>query len=197
MKINFIYSAPYDRMLTIMSNLPYHEEQITEVKLYIDEIEEFWDKYQKKIIKEIEKVSKLRFGHDEKCYVVKNMEYEALSHPFTIKMNQNLEETKLTILHELIHILFVRNIKKSRILIKALHNLYPEKDVFFKVHIPLCLVERKVVENLYGKAYFKKVLEKELLSDEEDEVWPVANKLYPKFNTDIVRFFQNVMDRKI
>lgn len=196
MKINFVYSAPYDRMLTLMSNMPYHDEQITEVKLYIKEIEEFWNKNQRKIIKEIEKVAKLKFKNNEKCYVVRNMDYEALSHPFTIKMNHDLEATKFTILHELIHILFVRN-KRSTILIKALHNMFPEKDLFFKVHVPLCLIERKVVESLYGRTFFKKILEKELLSDEEDEVWPIANKLYPKFKSDIIKFFQNAVDRKV
>jgi len=197
MRIHFVYSAPYDRMLSLMSTLTYHEEQIIELKLYIKELESYWKKHEKKIIKEIEKVSKLKFKHDERCYVVKNMNYIAFSHPFTIKMNSNLEETKLTLLHELMHILFVQNTKKSKILIKSLHNLYPEKDIFFKVHIPLCLVERKVVENLYGKTYFNKVLEKELLSDEEDEVWPVANKIYPRFNTNIVEFFKNAVDRKV
>jgi len=197
MNITFTYSAPYDRMLTLMSNLPYSDEQILEAKVYIKNLEGFWVKHERKIIKETEKITKLRFRHHEKCYVVKNMDYEALSHPFTIKMDSDLEWVKLKLIHELIHILLVQNPGKVKILIKSLHNIYPNKDLFFKVHIPLCLIERKVVEKLYGKSYFKKVLKKEILADEEDEVWPIANKLYPQFEGDIIKFFKNVMDRKV
>ncbi len=198
MKVHFRYSLPYDRMLTLMSLMPYHEDQIIKSKLYIKKIKDYWKKQEKIIIKEIEKVCSLKFKSDTTCFIVKHMGYEALSHPLTIKINDNLEQIKHQLIHELIHILFVQNEAKSRKLIESLIELYPDKDIFFKAHVPLCLVERKVIENLYGKSQFNKLLKEELKSEEENEVWPIANKMYPKFNKNIIKFFKkNALDRKI
>jgi hypothetical protein len=84
MKLEFIYSRPYDEMLTLMSELEYDEFQEISLKKYIEDLKLFWGKEGNKIIKEIERVSGLKFKDGIECYVVKNMRYAAFSHPFTL-----------------------------------------------------------------------------------------------------------------
>ena len=188
MKINFEYSIPYDRMLTIMSMNEYSEKQKDEIKDYIFNLENSWKKQEKKILKEIEKVAGLRFKADVTCYVVREMSDLAISHPLTLRIEKNLERASIVLMHELIHVLFVQN-KKSEKLLEYLTKKYPGKYLHFKVHIPLFLVQRKVIENLYGKAYFSKVLRQELKL-EEGYIWETVNKLYPKFKKDAINFFK-------
>jgi len=188
MKINFEYSIPYDRMLTVMSMNDYYDAQKDEVKNYMFKLEEGWKKQEKKITKEIENASGLNFKSDVTCYVVKNMADYAISHPLTLKMEKNLERMNIVLMHELIHILFVQNIKSQKLL-EYLAKKFPVQTLYFKVHLPLFLVQRKVIEKLYGRQYFSKVLKTELKL-EEGYIWRTANELYPEFKKGIIKFFR-------
>ena len=114
MKLNFEYSIPYDRMLTVMSMNEYHEKQKDEVKDYIFMLGESWKGVEKRIIRGIEKAAGLKFKEDATCYVVKNMADYAISHPLTLKMEKNLDKANVVLMHELIHILFVQNKKAEK-----------------------------------------------------------------------------------
>src|SRR3989338_5892909 len=189
MRIDFEYSTPYDRMLTIMSMGDYSDVQKDAIKSYIYDLEKSWKVDEKRILGEIESVSGLKFKkNDIICYVVKNMADYAISHPLTMKVEKNLERASIVLIHELIHILFVQN-KKSEKLIGYLSKNYGEHNLHFRVHLPLFIVQRKVIENLYGKNYFTKVLRTELKL-EEGYIWRTANEIYPKFKKDIIKFFK-------
>ena len=190
MKVNVEYSIPYDRMLTVMSMNEYSERQKDEIKNYIFNLENSWKKQEKKILREIEKVAGLKFGADVTCYVVKDMSDLAISHPLTLKIEKNLERANIVLMHELIHVLFVQN-KRSEKLLEYLTKIFPDKHLHFRVHLPLFLVQRKVIENLYGKIYFSKVLKQEVKL-EEGYIWETANELYPKFKKDAISFFKNL-----
>ncbi len=188
MKIKFEYSIPYDRMLTIMSLNDYDEKQKDEIKDYIFGLSESWNNVEKRVIKSIERASGLKFKEDATCYVVKNMADYAISHPLTLKIEKNLERAKVVLMHELIHILFVQN-EKAEKLLECLSKKYPKQSLYFKVHLPLFLVQRKVIEEVFGQAYFNKVLKDEVKL-EEGYIWKDANALYPKFKKDVVKFFK-------
>ncbi|MBS3168123.1 hypothetical protein J4216_03305 [Candidatus Woesearchaeota archaeon] len=187
MKIEFIYSPIYDNLLTDMSKKEFNEAQLKEMEFYKEELEAIWKKEESKIIKEIEKISNLKFKINRQCFIVNSMRYTAISNPLTIK-KEHIERAKTILIHELIHILFEDNKVKLKELIE---KTYPEEAVEFKIHVPVLLITRKVIENLYGQKEFKIVLEKEMHIDLLNSVWPEVNTIYPKFKNDIIKFLKN------
>ncbi len=188
MKIEFIYSPIYDNLLTDMSRKEFSIGQIKELEFYKEELEAIWKKEENKIIKEIEKVSRLKFKGDKTCFIVNSMKYAALSRPLTIKKEQHLERAKTILIHELIHILLEDNKEK---LVKLIDKTYPEESLDFKIHIPILLITKRVVENLYGDSLFQEILNDEMKRDILNLAWPEANRLYPKFKNNIIKFLKN------
>lgn len=188
MKLKFIYSSIYDNLLTDMSRKNFSLEQMKEMEYYKEELEAFWKKDENKIVKEIEKVSKLKFKEDKECFLVNTMKYTAVSNPLTLKKHQHLDRTKTILIHELIHILMEENKEK---LAKLIEKIYPEESIEFKIHIPVLLITKKVVENLYGDTLFQEILQDELKRDVLNEAWPEVNKIYLKFNNNIIKFLKN------
>ncbi len=187
MKLEFIYSPIYDNLLTDMSKKEFSNNQIKEMEFYKEELELIWKKEENKIIKEIEKISKLKFKSNRKCFIVNNMKYTAISNPLTVK-REHIERTKTILIHELVHILFEDNKDKIK---KLIEKSYPEESMDFKIHVPVLLITRKVVEKLYGEKEFNIILEKEMHIDILNSVWPEVNKIYSKFNSNIVLFLKN------
>ncbi|MBI2667590.1 hypothetical protein HYX17_02355 [Candidatus Woesearchaeota archaeon] len=193
MKVNFFYSVPYDRMLTEMSGFNYSDKQSIEAKKNLVKIEKNWRISEKKIVNEIEKVSKLKFKSDVTCFLVKNMHYNALSHPLTIRIHSDYDKFNDVLMHELIHVILVQD-DKSKELLYNLNILYPKRNKSFISHLPLLLIERVIIEKLFGSKYYNKILKEDKEIEGMNEVWEEADKLYNKFeNFDkgIVNFFKN------
>ncbi len=188
MKVEFRYSAAYDHVLTLMSLQPYEPSQVFQVKNYISDLEVFWLREEKKIMKEIERVSGLKLPGIAECYIVKHLGYSAISHPFTVRMNANLQLLRSIVVHELIHILLAAH-GTSHHLIEALNKRYPTQDAYFKSHIPVFLIQRKVLDNLYGSQAMKSFIRSEV-SEEELPILQEANRLYRNFDHHILRFLQ-------
>ena len=184
--IEFVYSPVYDELFTSMKKKKYSKEQFVDMEKFTAQLESFWEKEGNKIRKEIEKVSKLKFKGDIKCFIVKDMDFNAISFPFTLRYNKDFEVIKGTLIHELIHVL-LRDNKKVLDLVR---NKFGYEDYDFKVHFPVLLIQRRVTENLYGKDYFKKVLMQEKDIDELGYEWERVNKIYNKFNIGIVSFLE-------
>ncbi|HLC62896.1 MAG TPA: hypothetical protein VJJ21_01110 [Candidatus Nanoarchaeia archaeon] len=170
MKVNFRYSTPYDEMLSIMSGEELSHSQTMIAKGYLGKINEYWGKEGAKIAKEIEKVSGLKFNKDIEGFVVSEMAFEAISHPFTIKMCDDFNRLRGILVHELLHVLMVQNEVKVLNMVNRLQG-----DSNFKVHFPVLLCERRVLENLYGNFKVEKRVE------DLDEVWKEVNRVYPGF----------------
>jgi len=188
MKIDFVYSTIYDNLLTEMSRKEFSVEQMKEMEFYKEEFEATWKKEEGKTIREIEKISKLKFKGNKTCFLVYNMKFAAISNPLTIKRESHLERAKTILIHELIHILLEDNRRK---IIKLIDKIYPEETHEFKIHVPVLLVTRKVVENLYGKRVVEEILEDEMRRNVLNSVWPTVNSIYPRFKKDIIKFLKN------
>ncbi len=188
MKLNFTYATVYDSLLTEMSKKKFSQDQIKEMKYYKEEFEAYWKKDEKKILKEIETVSKLKFKADKVCYLVHDMKYAAISNPLTLKKHPHMERAKTILIHELIHILLEDNKEKVGELI---NKSYPYESTEFKIHVPILLITRKVVENIYGKEEVQEILNDEMKRDVLNAVWPTVNSMYTKFKGDIVGFLKN------
>lgn len=188
MKLQFTYSPIYDNLLTDMSRQEFTVEQMKEMEFYKEELEASWEKEGKKIIKEIEKISKLKFKGNKECYLVYHMKYTAISNPLTLKKESHLERAKTILIHELVHILLEDHKDKIIPLVK---KTYPEESEEFKIHIPVLLITRKVIENIYGKEILNEILNTEMKIDVLCNAWPEVNNIYSKFKNDIVKFLKN------
>ena len=187
--IDFVYSPVYDELFTVMKKKRFSGEQFIDMEKFWDSLESFWEKEGNKIKKEIEKVSGLKFNGKIECFLVRDMNFNAISFPFTLKYNKNMEVIKGILIHELIHIL----LKDDKKLLELVKKKFDYEDYDFKVHFPVLLVQRKVIENIYGREYFEKVLQNENYIDELGYEWERVNQYYPKFEKGIVGFLQNVI----
>ena len=187
--IDFVYSPVYDELFTVMKRKKFSGEQFIDMEKFCASLESFWKKDGGKIKKEIEKVSGLKFNGKIECFLVRDMRFNAISFPFTLKYNKNMEIIKGILVHELIHIL----LKDNKRLLELVRKKFDYEDYDFKVHFPVLLVQRKVIENIYGREYFEKVLQNENYIDELGYEWERVNQYYPKFEKGIVGFLQNVI----
>jgi len=188
--IDFIYSSVYDELFTSMKKKKYSGKQYVDMERFSAELQSFWGKEGGKIKKEIEKISGLKFKYKVKCFIVRDMEFNAISFPFTLKYNKNMETIKGILIHELIHVL----LKDNKKVLDLVRNKFNYEDYDFKVHFPVLLIQRKVIENLYGNSYFKKVLQQERDIDELGYEWDRVNQIYGKFDKNVVNFLQNVIE---
>jgi len=186
MKINFEYSQVYDELLSYMSRNNYNNKQYLEMEKNVIEFNSYFNDYQNKIIKEIEKVSGLKFKNNVNCFIVKHLGYRAISYPLTIKFNKDFKYLTAILAHELIHILLKDNEKVLNLVKKKFD--YDSND--FKIHFPVLLIERKVIENLFGDKFFNNVLIKDDHNQELAYEWEKVNKVYDKFNFGVIKFLE-------
>ena len=188
MNVSFVYSEAYDHMLTLMSLQPYDISQEESLKKYLHELRQWWENEEKKIVKEIENVSGLRLPKEVECYVVSQMAYTAISHPMTIRMDRDFDKLRLILIHELIHITLASHMK-SRDLVIKLNELYPHKDQYFRSHIPVFMIQKKVLDSLYGPNAMKRYI-KEEVTEEEVPILKEADRLGKKFRGNIIKHFR-------
>ena len=188
--IDFVYSSVYDELFTVMKKKKYSGKQYVDMERFTASLQSFWEKEGKKIKGEIEKISGLKFTYKVRCFTVKDMDFNAISFPFTLKYNKNPDVIRGILIHELIHVL----LKDNKKVLELIRKKFGYEDYDFKVHFPVLLIQRRVTENLYGKEYFKKVLQQERDIDELGYEWDRVNQYYPKFEKGIVGFLQNVIN---
>ena len=186
MKVDFEYSQVYDELLSYMSRNQYGNKQYLDMQVATLEFQKYWRKNENKIIKEVQKVSGLKFSKEVRCFVVKHLGFRAISSPLTIRFTKDFKYLSAVLIHELIHILLADNNKVLE-LVKKKFN-YSAND--FKIHFPVLLIERKVIENLFGTSFLNNVLIKDDHNQELAYEWQEVNKVYNKFNNNIVRFLE-------
>jgi len=116
------------------------------------------------------------------------MKYAAISNPLTLKKQDKLIRTKTILVHELIHCLLEDNKEK---ILKLIEKIYPQESFEFRLHIPILLITRKVIEKFYGKEILKEVIEDEMKRYLLNEAWPEVNSIYPNFKSSIIKFLKN------
>ena len=144
-KIIFRHSHSYDQVYKDISRIKNYPTE-SEVMLYIKKIQKIWNKIGKKILKELEKITKLKFK-DEKiiCYIVgKAIPFaDPLTIPIYTKEHNYFIDT---LIHELIHILFTQegNLIKAKNSWKYVFNRYKNETFNTKIHIPLHAVHTHI-----------------------------------------------------
>src|SRR3989344_7956797 len=174
MRINFEYSQIYDELLTYMSRNNYDNRQYLEMLRNTLEFEKNWRKNEKRIEKEIEKVSGLKLSKEVRCFIVKHLGYRAISYPLTIKFTKDFKYLTAVLTHELIHIL----LKDNKKILSLVNKKFNDKENDFKIHFPVLLIERKVIEEIFGSAFFNNVLIKDDHNQELAYEWGKVNEVY-------------------
>jgi len=169
-KVIFFYSAIYDRLLTEYEGKCYEEKQKEEIEKFIRKFEKEWRKIEEPLFKFLLTViSPKNIKKEIICYVVKNLKWTGFSHPLTIKMS-TIWETKSTLLHEIIHILFLRS-NKRKIILQKLRKRFPFESHRTLEHIYVILLHYLVLKKLFKKKTIKNLLAKYQRFKETGKVW--------------------------
>lgn len=160
-KIKFVYSLPYDRLLSEYENESFDEGQDKKVREYIHRLQTRWDEINDSIFQSLEEVVKNEWQEKEiKCYVVKHCKYNGISAPLTIKLDLDLDYVFDTLIHELAHILVSYNFKKYKIIYEELKKRYPEEDQKTILHIYINFIELIVLRKLFDTDFVKKMIKR-------------------------------------
>jgi len=174
-KIKFVYSFPYDRLLSEYENKAFGEEQADEIEKYIKKIQSQWNKINDSVCQALEEIIKNKWQNKEiKCYVVKYCKYTGISSPLTIKLDVDLDFVLATLIHELAHILVCHNIKKYKKIERELKLKFPKEKQRIILHIYINFIELQVLKKLFNKNFVNKILKKEQTLKGIKKAWEIV-----------------------
>ncbi len=161
-KIRFRYSSIYDstyrnskfiKKLLKERNESYPSQK--KILKYISQIKPIWEKQEKKIFKELSKITGLKWKEKEIiCYVIGFG--RGLSDPLTMKLYKNKNDFIDTLTHELIHQIQFQNEKKWPKWRKHLSKKYKKESRSTKSHISVHAINKKIYLRLFNKNRLKR-----------------------------------------
>ena len=154
-KIIFKYSWIYDQHWKEVYKKDKNYPTEKEILSYIKKVEKLWRKDEKKILKELEVVSGLRWQEKSiVCYVVGRC--IPFSDPLTIKVYKELSLDYFVdvLTHKLIHQLFTQNdnLQKSKKAWNYFHRKYKDEDFNTIIHIPVHAMHSHILLKYFGQA---------------------------------------------
>ena len=163
-----------------------------EIINYIGEVKKIWKKQSKKILKEIQKVSGLKWNENQIiCYVIGRG--KSFSDPLTVRAWLDDKEKFInTLTHELIHNLQVQNRKSYLKWDEYAKNKYKKEPEVTKDHILLLSIHWKILEKIFGKDE----LEREIKSYDKMPDYKKAWKIVRKEGAEkIIEKFKEVINK--
>ena len=183
LKIKFVYSSIYDRryresprIQKILKDKDKSYPSIKKITNYVKSIEELWKKQDNKILREIEKVTGLKWKEKEiKCYVIGFG--RCFSDPLTMKLFENKNDFIDILTHELIHQIQFQNSKKTREWFKLyLKNNYKKESHSTKSHISVHAIHKKIFLNLFNKKRFERQINFHKKFPDYKKAWEIVEK---------------------
>jgi len=160
-KINFRYSWIYNQNLEKwtrnLKHTPKKRFTPREIENYIKAVEKLWEPKEKKILRELEKIAKLKWKEKEIiCYIVGKC--IPFSDPLTIPLYKNKNWFIDVLIHELIHQLFTQesNMERAERSWKFFFNKYNKESHNVKIHIPLHAIHSKIYHKFFNKKRLKR-----------------------------------------
>lgn len=176
-KIKFVYSFPYDRLLTKYESKAFSKKQADEIEKYIKKIQSQWNKINDSVCQALEEIIKNKWQKKEiKCYVVKYCKYTGISNPLTIELDPDFDFVLATLIHELAHILVCHNIKKYRKIEQRLKRQFPKVRGNRRtiLHIYINFVELQVLKKIFSPGFVNKILKKERTFKGIKKAWRIV-----------------------
>ncbi len=158
-KVVFTYSWVYDQNWKKWSTLyPYLADKkypsFERIEKEIKKMEKVWLKYEKPVLREIEKITGLKWTEKEiKCYIVGLA--RGFSDPLTLSIEKDPKDFIDTLVHELLHQIFAvqkGNMQRCTKAWKYIYKAYTKETHSTKVHIPVHAVHK----HLYLKFFNEK-----------------------------------------
>ena len=174
-KIRFVYSLPYDRMLTEYEKKEFNEIQSSkEIKDFIKKLQPKWDKISNSVCRSLQEVVKNKWKEKEiKCYVVKHCKYAGISAPLTLRMEKDFDYLFDILIHELAHVIVGYNFEKFRKIKQKLEKRFPNENPFIIRHIYINWIELQVLKELFNQKFIDKILKK-ILSIRGGKAWIIV-----------------------
>jgi hypothetical protein len=160
-QIKFIYSLPFDRLLTEYSDKLFNEQQIKEVVQYIKRLQTEWGKINDLVFEILESYTGNKLQKSEiKCYVVKYCKLSGISNPLTIRMDYDFDYIFDTLIHELIHILTIRNPEKYKKIEQELKKIFPKEEREIISHVYIIFIELQIIKKIFNEKILNKIIER-------------------------------------
>lgn len=139
LSIDFTYSAPFQFSLDKEKEVSYPAQQI-------EEMQDFWDKNQKDILRTLKDITGLSFKEQVlKCYL--NYQF-SVSDPFCLQV-EDIKDMQDNLIHELIHILMTENRFGLTPSWKSLMETYKDEHPSVRVHIAVHRIHYLVTQALF------------------------------------------------
>ncbi len=152
-KIIFRYSRIYDEIWKEGARLRKKDKNnpsSRKILNYIKEIEKLWKRYEKKILSELSKISHLKWKSKFiYCYVVGRC--RPFSDPLTVPVYKNKNYFIDVLTHELIHQLFIQNLRQSKKAWTYVFKKYKKESHTTKIHIPLHAIHSHIYMKFFGE----------------------------------------------
>jgi len=181
-EINFRYSEPYDNrfrenplIISSLKKLGKTYPTTDKVRDYVKEIKQYWKTYNSKLLREIEKVTGLKWNEKVvKCYIVGRC--RPFSDPLTIGMHKNNEDFRDTLIHELIHQIQIQNRDKTRNWWNYLDKRYSKEKKLTKNHIFLHAILEKIYLDNFDESRLEHDKEKCSKDPDYSKAWKIVEK---------------------
>ena len=179
-KVEFRYSWIYDENLKdwIKRNPSNQRKDFTpeDLRKYAKEIEKKWRKYAPKILKEIQKISSLRWKEKKIiCYIVSRA--IPFSDPLTMPIFKDKNRFIDVLTHELIHQIFTQegNLKQAEMSWDYFFKKYKEENYKVQIHIPLQAIHKHIYLKLFNEKRFEEELR--IMGNYKDykKAWEIVN----------------------
>jgi hypothetical protein len=175
LKIKFVYSLPYNRMLTEYEKKEFDEKQnFEEIKEYIKKLQPKWNKISDSVCRTLKEMVKNEWREKEiKCYVVKYCKFSAISTPLTLRVEKDFDYVFDILIHELAHILVGYDFEKYRKIEQKLKERFLNENPFIIRHIYINWIELQVLKRLFNQKSLDKILKK-VLSVRGNKAWNIV-----------------------
>jgi len=175
LKIKFVYSLPYNRMLAGYEEKNFDENRFAqEINEYIKKLQPKWDKISNSVCQTLQEVVKNKWQEKEiKCYVVKYFRVGGISAPLTLRMEPDFDYAFEILIHELAHILVGYDFKKYKKIEKKLKERFLNENPFIIRHIYINWIELQVLKRLFNQKSLDKILKK-VLSVRGNKAWNIV-----------------------
>ena len=173
--IRFIYSFPYDKLLTEREGRIPNKKQVKEVKNYIRKFQREWNRNSDSIFKTLKELTKNEWNEKEiRCYVVKHCKYSGISQPLTIRMEEDFDSAFDTLIHELAHIIVSSDMKKYRNVEKKLKEQFSREKQIIILHIYINFLELQVLKKIFTEKIINKIIKRNLRLKGIKKAWEIV-----------------------
>lgn len=145
---------------------------------YIQKVKKLWGKDEKKILKELSRITHLKWKSEFiYCYVIGKG--RPISDPLTVPVYEKHPEFFIDILiHELIHNLFIqeKNYEKSKKSWDYINRKYSSESSKTKIHIPLQAIHFHIYLKFFNEKRLKRNITRNKQFKDYDRAWQIIQK---------------------